>query len=311
MNVPLLRLASLDLLRGFVAVGRRMSITEAAKDLCLSQSAISRQVQALEETLGARLFKRGHRSLSFTAEGARLFAVADAALLDLQRVWGELSSPRQSAPVSVLSCIGFASLWLLPRLGQFQVEHPGIDVRLAAHGQPRDADVGPIDLTIRYCTEQEAPADALRLFDDLILPVAHPSLLQGDASVSDPSVSDLVTENTLLEFDNPRYPWLQWADFLTSLAPSPRPRGMLHFNQYSQVIQAALAGQGIALGRLALVEPLLREGKLVSLVSAEAVRPCAYAYWLICASDARKPAQILAEWIRQQALISDASNDAT
>jgi DNA-binding transcriptional LysR family regulator len=304
MTVPLLRLASLDLLRGFVAAGRRMSITEAAKDLCLSQSAMSRQVQALEEALGVRLFQRGHRSLSFTAEGERLFAVADAALLDLQRVWGELSSPHQTAPVSVLSCIGFASLWMLPRLGQFQAEHPGIDVRLAAHGQPRDADAGPVDLTIRYCTEQEAPTGALRLFNDLILPVAHPSLLQGDLLVG-----DLVASNTLLEFDNPRYPWLQWADFLASLAPPPRPRGMLHFNQYSQVIQAALAGQGIALGRLALVEPLLREGKLVSLIPAEAVRPCAYAYWLLGASDAREPAQILAEWIRQQAQISEAGKD--
>jgi DNA-binding transcriptional LysR family regulator len=305
MNVPLLRLASLDLLRGFVAVGRRLSITEAAKDLCLSQSAISRQVQGLEEALGVRLFQRGHRSLSFTAEGERLFAVADAALLDLQRVWGELSSPRQHAPVSVLSCIGFASLWLLPRLGQFQAEHPGIDVRLAAHGQPREADAGPIDLTIRYCTEQEAPSGAQRLFDDLILPVAHPSLLQGSATIA-----ELIAANTLLEFDNPRYSWLQWADFLTTQTPSPRPRGMLHFNQYSQVIQAALAGQGIALGRLALVEPMLREGKLVSLVPAESVRHSAYAYWLLAAADARQPAQILAEWIRQQAQLGDTGSDA-
>lgn len=306
MNVPLLRLASLDLLRGFVAVGRRMSITEAAKDLCLSQSAISRQVQGLEEALGVRLFQRGHRSLSFTAEGERLFAVADAALLDLQRVWGELSSPRQSVPVSVLSCIGFASLWLLPRLGQFQTEHPGIDVRLAAHGQPRDADAGPIDLTIRYCTEQEAPAGAHRLFDDLILPVAHPSLLQGDTSIG-----DLIAANTLLEFDNPRYPWLQWADFLATLTPPPRPRGMLHFNQYSQVIQAALAGQGIALGRLALVEPLLREGKLVPLIAAKTIQPSAYAYWLLCAADAREPAQVLAEWIRQQARLGAVGSEDT
>lgn len=296
MTAPLLRLASLDLLRGFVAVGRRMSITEAARDLCLSQSAVSRQVQGLEDALGHRLFQRCHRSLRFTPEGERLFAVADAALRELQQVWGELSSPHQEAPVTVLCCIGFASLWLLPRLGRFQTQHPGIDVRLAAHGQPKEADAGTVDLTIRYCTEQEAPTGATRLFQDLILPVAHPGLV-GEGRALD----RLVADNTLLEFDNPRYPWLQWADFLGTMSPSPKPRGMLRFNHYSQVIQAAEAGQGIALGRIGLVEPLLRQGRLAALVPLEQARSCAYAYWLLDDVGAREPARVLAQWIRQAA----------
>src|SRR3954467_8771455 len=87
MPTPLVRLASLDLIRGFVAVGRRMSITLAAEDLCLTQSALSRQVHALEDLLGIALFKRGYRSISFTPEGERLFRTADTAVQQLQDVF--------------------------------------------------------------------------------------------------------------------------------------------------------------------------------------------------------------------------------
>lgn len=299
MPTPLAELPSLDLLRGFVAVGRRLNITQAAADLGLSQPALSRQVQALEEALGVRLFQRGHRSVSFTAEGARLFAVADVALNQLQAACADLSGPRQPV-VSVLSCIGFASLWLQPRLGAFQAAHPGIDVRITAHGQPRDAGA-EADLTIRYCTKQAAPAGAERLFDDEIVPVAHPDLLDGGSDLS-----ELIAANTLLDFDNPRYPWLQWADFLAALTPSPRPRATLRFNQYNQVIQAALAGQGIALGRRALVAPWLSAGQLAA-VEEDAARPSNYAYWLLCDAKAKAPARHLAAWICREAA-SDAQD---
>ena len=92
MSLPLLKLASLDLVRGFVAVGRRLSITQAAEDLCLTQSAVSRQVAALEAHLGVRLFTRGYRAIAFTPQGERLFRSADAAVQQLQDVMGELSA---------------------------------------------------------------------------------------------------------------------------------------------------------------------------------------------------------------------------
>lgn len=93
MSLPLVRLPSLDLVRGFVAVGRRMSITLAAQDLCLTQSAVSRQIHALEESLGMKLLVRGHRSIAFTPEGERLFRSADGAIQQLQDVIGELQGP--------------------------------------------------------------------------------------------------------------------------------------------------------------------------------------------------------------------------
>src|SRR5215831_11186228 len=138
MAVTLNHLTSLDLVRGFVAVGRRMSITLAAADLCLTQSAVSRQVRTLEEMLGVKLFVRGHRSIAFTAEGQRLFQRADEAVKQLQDVVGALGVALASRPVTIAASIGVAGLWLTPRLGHFLQSEPSIDLRIAASSQLSD-----------------------------------------------------------------------------------------------------------------------------------------------------------------------------
>jgi DNA-binding transcriptional LysR family regulator len=94
MSVPLARIPSIELLRGFVAVGRRMSITLAAQDLFLTQSAVSRQIHGLESALGIKLFERAHRAIHFTPEGERLFLVADSAMQQLQDTLGALQASR-------------------------------------------------------------------------------------------------------------------------------------------------------------------------------------------------------------------------
>jgi len=95
--LPLVKLRGLDLIMGFVAVGRRMSVTLAAGDLCVTQPAVSRQIRELEDRLGVRLFVRAHRALRFTPEGERLFATADSNLASLQVALGALTRPRHAA----------------------------------------------------------------------------------------------------------------------------------------------------------------------------------------------------------------------
>jgi len=296
--MPLVRLSSLDLIRGFVAVGRRMSITLAAQDMCLTQSAVSRQVHALEEMLGIRLLVRGHRSIAFTPEGERLFRSADSAVQQLQDVIGALRGTGVSRPVTVTASIGVAGLWLLPRLGAFLQRHPGIDVRVSASNQVRDLRGEGLDLAIRYCAKEAAPAGAARLFGETVAPVAHPSL--GLAAIDAPA---MLKKQFLLEHDGPYRPWLQWSEWLTSHGwGTVKPKGVLRFNHYDQVIHAAIAGQGIALGRLELIGPMLADGRLIILATPQKGPETPHAYWLIQAdSSPRAEVRDVMNWIAAEA----------
>lgn len=297
MSVPLVRLFSLDLLKGFVAVGRRASITLAADDLCLTQSAVSRQIHALEGQLGCKLFVRQHRGVAFTAEGERLFRSADSALQQLQDVMGELRKTEERRPVTVSASIGMAGLWLLPRLPALQRLYPQLDVRLSANNQLSDLRAGGIDLALRYCSDADAPATATRLFGETLAPVAHPRLV-AEAARNPVALATL----PLLEFDDPR-PWLQWRSWLPARGfKQASQHGMVRLNQYDQVIYAALAGQGVALGRLELLQPLLRSGQLALLPDARGPQTSPYAFWLLQAERApRRDVLHVAEWIRAEA----------
>jgi DNA-binding transcriptional LysR family regulator len=292
-----MRLPPMDLIRSFVAVGRRMSITLAADDLFVTQSAVSRQIHALEEMLGVKLLVRGHRSITFTPEGERLFGVADTAVRQLQEVVGSISVSRDRRPVTVSAPIGFAGLWLLPRMGHFQQRHSDIDLRISANARLVDLRNEGIDLAIRYCLPSAAPHGALRLFGETLAPVAHPSLC-----LQPLERPEQISEYFLLEFDDLRRYHLQWADWLSAMGwASAKPKGVLRFNQYDQVIQAAVAGQGIALGRLELLGTMLAERRLVAL-SRPRVAEHEYAHWLI-QGDAEPRDDVLdvITWVRSQA----------
>ena len=299
MPLPLARLPSLDLIRGFVAVGRRMSITQAAEDLCLTQSAVSRQIRALEDALGVKLLVRGHRSIAFTPAGERLYRSADGVVQQLQEVLGALSVGRgQRYRVTITASVGVAGLWLLPRLTGFQQTHPGIEIRLAADNRLLDLNAEGIDLAIRYCSRAAAPEGAIWLFGETVVPVAHPTL--GKPHLR--SAADL-TDEYLLEYDEPRLPGLQWSEWLRAMGwENPKPRGMQRFNQYDQLMQAAASGQGIAIGRLELIQPLLAEGRLRVLAAPRRLTDTGFAYWLLYA-DAEPRAEVrkVGNWILGEA----------
>ncbi len=298
MPLSLLRLSSLDLVRGFVAVGRRMSISLAAQDLCLTQSAVSKQVHALEAQLGVKLLVRGHRSIAFTPEGERLFRSADGAVQQLQDVMGGIRQASEQRPVTLSASIGMTGLWLLPRLGHVQKLHPGVDVRVSSNNRVADLRNEGIDLAIRYTTPALAPAGAQRLFGETLAPVAHPSL--GLRSLD---AAAALSGLCLLAFDDPQHPWLQWSDWLAAVGwAEAKPQAVLHFNQYDQMIQAALAGQGVALGRLELIQPLLDDQRLVRVAAPTPAQPSGHAYWLIHAEESpREDVRHVAAWLMDEA----------
>ena len=305
MPQPIARLPSLDLLRGFVAVGRRMSITLAADDLCVTQSAVSRQIRTLENMLGVKLLARGHRSIAFTSEGGQLFRSANSAIQQLQDAVGAIRANEARQPVTITCTIGIASLWLLPRLRGFQRDHPGVDVRISATDRVEDLRGEGIDLAIRYCTQDAASEGAERLFGELVAPVAHPNL--GLSSLFSP---DTLERHCLLEFDSSNFPWLHWQEWLTSQGwGTVKPKSTLRFNRYDQVIAAAVAGQGIALGRLRLLGTMLSDGRLQVLSGPRAGPTTAYAYWLIKARPKpRRDVLTTAHWVSSQAAAIDAGD---
>jgi len=276
MSNQLLNLPPLDAIRGFVAVARRMSITLAAKDLFLTQSAVSRQIQSLEEHLGTPLLIRRHRAISLTEAGERLLHLASPWLDRLSEYSESLHQRGHLRHVTITAPISVTSLWILPRLGAFQDAHPNIDVRVSANNRVLNLQRESIDLAIRYARREDIPPGAVWLFGEKVLPMASKKV----AARAFKNPNALLNE-VLLELDERALPWLRWSDWLAATGlPGLKPKAYLHFNQYDQVIHAAIEGHGVALGRTALVQSMLKDGRLVALAD-NGFGNSEYAYWLI------------------------------
>lgn len=296
-------LPSLDLLKGFEAAARNLSFTKAAAELFVTQSAISRQVKSLEDQLGMALFRRRHRELLLTEQGQALYKATGQALQLLRDATGALRA-RPSGMITVTTTVGFAALWLVPRLNEFMRAHPGIDVRLAAATRVQDLEREGIDLAIRYCAPAMAGIKAVRLFGERVFPVCAPSVLKGHALKSPQELS----LHVLLHYDDParRFPWLQWDVWFELVkAQNVIPAGMLRFSHYDQLIQAALEGQGIALGRSPLVDRWIKQGKLIQPFGKRYPTSLAgsRAYFIIVAqgSEARPEVAAFSRWLQDQA----------
>lgn len=296
------RLPSLDLLRGFEAAARLLSFTLAGEELRLSQSAVSRQIQELEAQLGVALFQRKHRALALTEAGQQLYAAAAQVLATMRAVTDRLRATGGQRVVAVTTNASFAALWLVPRLARFTRENPGVDVRIAADTRLHDLARDGLDVALRYCPPSIAGPDAVRLFGETVFPVCSPQIA-ADPKRPLKTPADLA-KHVLLHIDDPegQMPWLSWRAWLEAEGLGElRGAANLHFTNYSEVMAAALAGQGVALGRNPLVRDALREGTLAAPFRRKAASTRAY-FMVTAPGGAARPEVVrFAEWVVAEA----------
>ncbi len=298
-------LPRLELLRSFEAAARTLSFTLAANELFLTQSAVSRQIQQLEAGLGVPLFERQHRALALTDAGRTLRrAVVDC----LERLRDATVLVRASAQirqhmrqVAVTTTPGFASLWLIPRLARFTASHPQVDVRISASFDVQDLERSQLDFAVRFCptsTGEGAP-----LFEESVMPVCSPQLLTNpDHPLNTPA--DLAN-HTLLAVDMPQTMALtvDWEPWLKVMGlPEVRSKNTLRFTQYADAISAAVAGQGVAIGRFPLLNELLRDQRLVTPFGGVAASQRGYYLAMGSRAASNPDAQDFAAWLRAEAL---------
>ena len=320
MNPPRSRPLDLAFLRAFEAVARRLSFSAAAEELHLTQSAVSRQIKGLEEDLGSPLFTRGTRRVDLTAAGQALQQAVLPMLERLDRTVRDIRTRGGRRQVSVSTFASFVTLWLMPRLDGFQQQHPDIDIRISAIDRLLELDDPDIDLMLRYGLPGIAPAEAQRLFGEVLTPVWSPRLAeQSRAGLAPPLArpADLAG-HTLLEEDDPRPAahYLSWRRWLAEQGQATlEPRRWVFLNYTHQQVQGALAGQGVALARMALVHELIERGELDEPFGAAGRIASPASYWLVTAQLARQRPELAAftQWVLAQAALTRAAlgEDAT
>jgi LysR family glycine cleavage system transcriptional activator len=288
-------LPSLNALRAFEAAGRHGSFSRAAEELNVTHAAISHQMRGLEEELGQPLFHRTGRAVELTDAGRTLLPVLSLALDQLADGWAQTKG-EQGGTLTVSVEPSFAARWLVLRLGRFHKKHSDIQLRLDPSPDVTDFEREDVDVGVRYGKGAWSDVIAERLLETTVYPVCAPSLLDGEKPIRAPEdlrFQTLLHEETTAHWKN----WLEAAGVVPGRWAS---RGPL-FVEASLALQAAAAGQGVALANDALAMSDFEEGRLVRLFELEV--PDDDAYWLVYpARSARKPkVQAFRAWIRDEA----------
>lgn len=250
-------LPPLNALRAFEASARLSSMQRAAQELSVTPSAISQQVQNLEQWVGFPLLERRARQVQATAEGRAYLAAVSAAFDQIAAATEELSAGRVPRSICITCTPGFAVQWLVPRLQQFQDQHPDIDVRIDASTRLLDLRIEQVDLAVRHGNGRYPGLVSEKLLDDELVPAVSPRLISGKMRVRKPA--DLL-RHRLLHIET-RDDWRLW--FAAQGMEVDWRRGPLLVDTAIGV-QAAVAGKGIILVRRSLVGDELAAGRLVA-----------------------------------------------
>ncbi|KAA1170982.1 LysR family transcriptional regulator [Marinobacter salinexigens] len=268
------KLPPLRALQAFRYAARELSFKSAAEALNISQAAVSTHIRGLEEFLGLKLFVRLTREVKLTHEGRALSGYVESGFQELERGIALFSPDTDPGRLTVTTVPSFASRWLVPRIDSFQSAHPDIQLSLQATLQLVNFQGDGVDLAIRFGAGNYPGLECRPLLEERLLPVCHSRLVR----------SDPMTPESLV-----RLPWLidesmdmerSWLEFQEKLGIKiPESAIALRVTEGTTLVEAVLAGRGIALMRYSLVSDLLKSGLLLSPVDVSV--PAEYQYYLV------------------------------
>jgi LysR family glycine cleavage system transcriptional activator len=287
-------LPPLGALHAFEAAARYLSFKAAAVDLHVTPGAISQQIKLLEDRLGTPVFRRRTRGIELTEAGRLLLVPTQQAFRLLADAVARLRKVDNAKVLTVSALPSFAALWLVPRLGRFRERDPNIDVRVSSTPRLTDFNAEEIDVGIRYGLGNYPKLHVEHLVSEDLFPVCSPKLLAGPIPLKEPA--DLA-RHTLLH-DELRQEWALWLNAVgiegidTSRGPS--------FSLWELSLQAAIAGQGVALGRSTLVGDELKSGRLVRPFTISS--PSEFGYYVVCLPQRAKEPKIAAfrAWLKDE-----------
>ncbi len=295
------RLPPLNSLRVFETVARHLSVTKAADELSVTPAAVSHQIKTIEDHLGIPLFQRNKGSLLLTDAGQAILPGIRGAFEQLAAAIEEIDNLGDAGVLTISVAPSFAAKWLLPRLDRFQTKYPEIDVRVAASMSLADFHSDGVDLAIRYGAGRYPDLHVERLLDEAVFPVCSPALLKAAIPLDTPAA---LKHQTLLHDDSPDDDpscptWPMWlkAAGVSDVDGARGPK----FNQSSLVVEAAVLGRGVALGKSLLAAADLAAGRLVKpfgdAVSVD------FAYFIVCpqAKLALRKVTLFCDWLRGEA----------
>ncbi len=293
------RIPSLNALRVFEAAARHGGFAAAAEELNVTPAAISHQVKSLESRLNVALFMRHPRGLELTGAGRQLLPQLTRGLDHLARAIGALEDVEIAGRLVVNAAPSFATLWLVPRLLGFIRAYPEVQLRILSAARPPDLLKGEVDVRLTYGAGKYPGLKSRLLMREEVFPVCSPSLLNQSPLRR---FADL-RHHTLLHdintgSDEPTMTWRRW---LRDAGESRiDPDQGIEFGDSVLVTEAAARGQGVALGRTALVNEYLASGRLVRPLKAS--RPADYAYYMVTTPAGAEQPRIRAflDWIEAQ-----------
>jgi LysR family glycine cleavage system transcriptional activator len=291
------RLPPLNAVRAFEAAARHLSITQASIELNVTAGAVSRQIQQLEEFIGAPLLTRGHREISLTREGADYFKVITKSIRQIRDATQQLKGVGERKRLKVRAYTTFAMRWLIPRLSSFHATHPKVEVVLTTSLEMVNFRKEDLDCAIRLGDGNWPGANAYRLVSNILVPVCSPELLKSGAKLKKPA--DLRHFNLLHSIARAD-DWKHWLE-ARGVQDKVDPGSGLTYQSSAMVYSAAIEGHGIAMAQLFLVEDDLESGKLVR-PFPEAVDMGGYTYYLLTPIDRKEsaPMKQFRTWLLEQ-----------